>query len=104
VRLPDLTAVAVATLASCVIGGCGERPSKVDGAPSVPPNESYQLESGKEEGFLWRCLNGERIRMFRTIDGDRVGKWTIVRGPCGELAPGEPPAIKRRPMSGAGWW
>jgi len=104
VRLPDVTAVAVATLLAWVMGGCGERPSKVTGAPSVPPNESYKLESGKEEGFLWRCVKGERIRMYRSIDGDRVGKWMIVRCACGKRTPDEPLPVERRPMSGAGWW
>jgi len=95
-----VTAVAAAIL----LFGCGERPSKVDGAPSVPPNETYQLESGKQEGFIWRCVDGERVRMYRSVDGDRVGKWQIVRAACGDRTPEEPPPIKRRPMSGAGWW
>ncbi len=84
--------------------GCGEQPSKVEGAPASAPDESYQLESRTEEGFLWHCAAKERVRMFRSCSGQRCGKWTIARGPCGGPMPDEPPSFQRPPMTGAGWW
>ena len=96
--------MATAALVSSAVTACGDQPSKVAGAPSVPPSESYRLEKGEEEGFIWRCVNGERVRMSRSLGGKRPGNWVITRGPCGEPMPDEPPPVARRPMSGMGWW
>ena len=94
---------ATGLLVSLALTACGERPSQVDGAPTVPPSESYQLELGEEQGFLWHCVDGERVRMSRTCAGRRCGKWSIARGPCGTPMPDEPPPFARKPMAGAGW-
>ncbi|MBK9000660.1 MAG: hypothetical protein IPM35_33475 [Myxococcales bacterium] len=91
-------------IAALALPACGEQPSKVAGAPSTPPSESYRLESGEAEGFLWYCVGGERVRMSRACRGDRCGNWLIARGPCGHPMPDEPPPVARRPMIGAGWW
>ncbi len=96
--------MALSALLWSALSGCGEQPSKVSGAPSVPPNESYRLENGEEEGFLWRCIEGQRVRMYRSLAGKRPGKWVITRGACGQPMVDEPSPYARRPMSGAGWW
>jgi hypothetical protein len=86
------------------ITACGERPSKVKGAPNKPPDESYQLGSGFQEGFLWHCFDGARVHMSRTCDEKSCGKWSIARGPCGSPMPDEPSPFSRRPLAGSGWW
>lgn len=96
--------MALLALLSSTTSGCGDQPSKVAGAPSVPPSESYRLEKGREEGFIWRCVEGERVRMYRSLVGERPGPWVITRAPCGQPPEDEPPPVARRPMSGLGWW
>lgn len=86
------------------ITACGQRPSKVEGAPNVPPSESYRLSSGYQEGFLWHCFEGARVHMFRSCEPGGCAKWSIARGPCGKPMPDEPPPFSRTPMTGAGWW
>lgn len=85
--------------------GGGGPPSKVKGAPSAPPDESYQLGAvGHQEGFLWTCTAGEHVHMSRGC-GEYIGcgSWHVERGPCGTTLPNEPAASERSTMRFNRW-
>lgn len=94
-------------LSLVLLVACGnKKPSTVTGAPSVPPDESYQVDSiGSKEGFLWTCTAGsEHVHMWRGC-GEMIGcgKWQLERGPCGASLANEPPASGRHPMKYGVW-
>jgi hypothetical protein len=92
-------------LVVCLLS-CGDKPpSKVTGAPSTPPDESYQVGAvGGLEGFIWTCTAGEHVHMSRGC-GEFLGcgSWTVERAPCGGAIASEPPPANRRPMEHASW-
>lgn len=92
-------------LALCLSCGSHAKPSEVEGAPRVPPDESYYLGAvGWQQGFLWHCEKGERVHLFRSC-GEMVGcgAWALGRGPCGAAVSGEPRITERRPMTHYRW-
>lgn len=102
---PERGAGALLVVAAALLACGGGPPSKVTGAPRVPPDESYQVGGiGHYEGFIWNCTGGERVHVSRTC-GEFLGcnSWTLERGPCGRPLPGEPLAKTREPMTFARW-
>lgn len=99
-----------AALGLILLVGCGsKKPSTVDGAPKVPPDESYQVDSiGSKEGFLWTCTPStagtEHVHMWRSC-GEMIGcgKWQLERGACGTSLANEPPASGRHKMHYGVW-
>jgi hypothetical protein len=91
--------VAVAWTSACDPGP----PSKAKGAPSTPPDESYQLGAvGYERGFIWHCVGGHRVHVWCSC-GELVGcgKWLVNSGPCGAPLASEPP--QRGPLQLDTW-
>ena len=94
--------------ACCLVAilGCGsKKPSTLTGAPSTPPDESYQLGSvGSQEGFLWTCTGGEHVHLWRNC-GEMLGcgAWKMARGPCGTTLGSEPVKSERSAMTYGKW-
>ena len=100
-----VSAAAVIAIGALLACGGGGPPSKVKGAPSAAPDESYQLGAvGHQEGFIWTCTGGQRVHMSRGC-GEYIGcgKWSVERGPCGAPLAGEPPASERKAMQYGKW-
>ena len=92
--------------ALCGLAACDSGPpSKVKGAPSTPPDESYQVGAvGGMEGFVWTCTASEHVHIWRGC-GEFLGcgKWYIERGVCGTALASEPPPAERQPMKHGSW-
>lgn len=79
------------------------------GAPKVPPDRQYMLESGggKQRVLVWDCLDNHRVVMTNscrqmTCESD----WSVHKSDCGggDRWWDAPPANERKPMpEGTGW-
>lgn len=74
----------LAGLIGVMLLGCTTRPSRILGAPTVPPDEQYEEGGSFADRFLiWRCYEGQRVAMIQRCAPHSCGEWRVHRGPCG---------------------
>lgn len=87
----------------------GGKPSSVKGAPTVPPDDSFETGGGRAQRVLvWTCVGTEHVVMWQTCGEGLTGcgGWWLERGPCGTKTPIEvklATADRGTIPSGYGW-
>lgn len=82
----------------CVACG-GGKPSRLKGAPTVPPDDQYETDGTFGYRVLsWTCYSGEHVVIAQSCGEGLTGcsGWTLDRAPCGTMTAQEIAIAARR--------
>lgn len=66
------------------VSACSQRPSSIAGAPSVGPDEQFEIGGTQAARFLvWTCLEGKRVVMIQSCAPHSCGDWRVYKAVCG---------------------